>query len=248
MNLQTQSTSIPYVLPLYDLTRTDVGCVGAKAANLGELARAGFPVPDGFAITTQAFDSFISANALNETQSPEKVAKADLPPEVQDALRRASTKLNGAPLAVLIQLLLIGGVWEEPGWTGYAFPRLREHFAHYKRPSLDASLVLGFLRGIWHLPLFLYGTLPWYDIFVFVPAIRIIFSWLYNKTDGSVPVIMLTHYASNVLTGSTMLHVFTGVARTAYYMLFVICACVMTLWIVWKSQFKLGGRHESQFA
>jgi len=100
MNLQTESTDVPYVIPLYDLTRADVGRVGAKAANLGELAHAGFQVPDGFAITTHAFDHFIEANVIDETYLPEKEAKAELPHDVQVALHAASVKLNGASLAV----------------------------------------------------------------------------------------------------------------------------------------------------
>jgi len=100
MNTQTETTNVPYVIPLYDLTCADVSRVGAKAANLGELAHVGFPVPDGFAITTHAFDHFIEANAINETYPPEKVAKAELPHAVQVALRAASVKLNGSPLAV----------------------------------------------------------------------------------------------------------------------------------------------------
>ena len=100
MNLPTETTTISLIMPLHDLRRADVSRVGAKAANLGELAQAGFPVPDGFALTTQAFDHFIKVNALDDTQSPEAVAKAELPAEVQDVLRVASMKLNGAPLAV----------------------------------------------------------------------------------------------------------------------------------------------------
>jgi phosphoenolpyruvate synthase/pyruvate phosphate dikinase len=37
-------------IPLAELTRDDVQLAGGKAANLGELMRAGFSVPDGFAI------------------------------------------------------------------------------------------------------------------------------------------------------------------------------------------------------
>jgi rifampicin phosphotransferase len=39
---------------LRDLTRADAPVVGAKAANLGELVRAGLPVPDGFVVTADA--------------------------------------------------------------------------------------------------------------------------------------------------------------------------------------------------
>jgi hypothetical protein len=129
----------------------------------------------------------------------------------------------------LLTLLLMGGVWEEPGWTGYAFRRMQERFPHRKYPVLEASLLLGLLWGIWHLPLFLYGTLPWYDIFISIPAIRVIFSWLYLQTNGSVPAIMLTHYTSNVLGGSIMLLIFTGSERTSYYILLAIFACLLLI-------------------
>jgi pyruvate,water dikinase len=45
---------------------------GGKAANLGELIQAGFPVPDGFCVTTGAYDDVATAAGLTETidQSP----------------------------------------------------------------------------------------------------------------------------------------------------------------------------------
>jgi hypothetical protein len=137
-------------------------------------------------------------------------------------------------------LLLMGGIWEEPGWTGYAFPRLRESFVNQKYPDLTASLLLGMLWSVWHLPLYLYGTLSWYDIFIFVPAARIIFSWLYNKSNGNVPAVMVAHYASNLLTGSVMLQAFSGSDRTAYYILFVVFACLSALIIMMKDGLSLG--------
>jgi len=143
-------------------------------------------------------------------------------------------------VGTMLILLLMGGVWEEPGWTGYAFPRLRERFANSRYPDLIAALVLGLLWGVWHLPLFLYGTLPWYDIFIFVPAARVIYSWLYNKSGGSVPAIMVTHYASNLLTGSMILQAFAGGERTMYYILFVVFACVAALLLVIKDGLSMG--------
>src|SRR3954452_24718453 len=43
------------VVPLGDLDAGSVPLAGGKAANLGELIRAGFPVPDGFCLTTDAY-------------------------------------------------------------------------------------------------------------------------------------------------------------------------------------------------
>jgi membrane protease YdiL (CAAX protease family) len=146
--------------------------------------------------------------------------------------------------AILLTLLLFGGLWEEPGFAGYAFPRMRERLAHRKYPDLQAALLLGVLWGFWHTPLYAYGILPWYDFFVVV-AFRIIWSWIYNMTNDSVPAVMLAHYSLNVLAGSTMFLVFTGTDQTTYYILYVICAWVAALVIAWRSRFELGGVEET---
>jgi pyruvate,water dikinase len=43
------------VVPLNALTKADVAIAGGKGANLGELRRAGFPVPPGFVVTAGAY-------------------------------------------------------------------------------------------------------------------------------------------------------------------------------------------------
>ena len=45
-----------YTIPFDELGLGDVELVGGKCANLGELARAGFPVSPGFAVTTAAYE------------------------------------------------------------------------------------------------------------------------------------------------------------------------------------------------
>lgn len=48
-----------WVLSLAEVGRGDIALAGGKGANLGELVRAGFPVPPGFVVTTQAYDLFV---------------------------------------------------------------------------------------------------------------------------------------------------------------------------------------------
>jgi phosphoenolpyruvate synthase/pyruvate phosphate dikinase len=43
-----------YVVPIQDLGRESVPTAGGKGANLGEMLRAGLPVPPGFVVTTDA--------------------------------------------------------------------------------------------------------------------------------------------------------------------------------------------------
>src|SRR5712692_9410712 len=50
----SQASNSPFVLPLAAASLLPL--VGGKAANLGELMRAGLPVPDGFCVTTAAYE------------------------------------------------------------------------------------------------------------------------------------------------------------------------------------------------
>ncbi|MGY1623854.1 PEP/pyruvate-binding domain-containing protein [Geodermatophilus sp. SYSU D00965] len=54
----------PVVVRLRDLDASSLSLAGGKAANLGELLRAGLPVPDGFCVTTHAYDDVAAAAGL----------------------------------------------------------------------------------------------------------------------------------------------------------------------------------------
>jgi len=89
-----------YVIPLRNLTRAQTGLVGSKAANLGELINAGFRVPEGFVLTTEAFRRFQNVNELDSSSSQEATMAATMPSDLQDILRDASSTLGDTPLAV----------------------------------------------------------------------------------------------------------------------------------------------------
>jgi membrane protease YdiL (CAAX protease family) len=120
---------------------------------------------------------------------------------------------RGAPLATLIANpalmvtaflpnvltgLLIPSLGEEPGWRGFALPRLQKDFG----PMLG-TLILGTLHGIWHLPaLFtpLLGPFSWDSFLTFVltaAAGTFIYTWVFNNTRGSVWIAILLHASSN---------------------------------------------------
>lgn len=143
-------------------------------------------------------------------------------------------------VSTFIILLLMGGQWEEPGWTGYALPKFQEYFASPSYAILAAILTTGLFRAVWHLPLVLYGDIAWYDAAFFIFAFQIIIAWLYYKSNKSIPAVMVFHYVSNLLTGRVMLRAFTDDALETYYILFVIFACLAALVIVRQTKFKLG--------
>jgi len=54
------------VLPFSEIDKTDIALVGGKGANLGEMTQAGFPVPNGFCITSQSYQELLSSNNLHD--------------------------------------------------------------------------------------------------------------------------------------------------------------------------------------
>ena len=103
-------------------------------------------------------------------------------------------------VGLLIAGLFVSGLIEEPGWRGFALPRLQERYG-----PLTGSLILGFFWGLWHLPLFTIpgydgaGTsflsimLPWAEFTVALMALSIIMTWVFNHTKGSILIAMITH-------------------------------------------------------
>jgi len=57
-------SAYPIVTFFKDIDKHDTPLVGGKGANLGEMTKAGFPVPNGFAITINAYDAFLAENEI----------------------------------------------------------------------------------------------------------------------------------------------------------------------------------------
>jgi uncharacterized protein len=120
------------------------------------------------------------------------------------------TEPVGALLPLLITTfaatLLYGGpLGEEVGWRGYALPRLQARYS-----PLMASLLLSVAWGLWHVPLHLQGV--YHGIFpdglpgivlriVTTVPTTIMFTWLYNRTQGNLWLVILLHTALNNSAG-----------------------------------------------
>lgn len=86
----------------------------------------------------------------------------------------------GPYLGTFVVTLFFLGALEEPGWRGFALPRLQQRYTPMK-----ATLVLGVVWGLWHLPLGVANTIvPFFLAFFY--------TWLYNRT-GSVLLAILLH-------------------------------------------------------
>ena len=114
---------------------------------------------------------------------------------------------------------------------------MKERFANLPNGLLIAALVTGVFRAIWHLPLFLYGHMPGFDIFIFSFAFQLLIAWVFYRSGGSVPAVMLLHFVSNLM-GSFTFPMFTGADHLLYTALFMAAATTFALALIWRSQFK----------
>lgn len=139
-----------------------------------------------------------------------------------------TSHLQSISQTVLI-LLFLGGLWEEPGWTGYALPLLQARYQNRSQSLLLATLHTGLIRAIWHLPLVISGAIPWYDMVFFAFAFQFLISWLYSGSRGSVIAVMLFHLTSNIVGGGIMVPLFTGDDQTRFYLFFITMAWLLAL-------------------
>jgi len=125
---------------------------------------------------------------------------------------------TGLPALIMFPfLLLLGGpLFEEFGWRGFALDHLQS-----KWNGVVASIVLGIIWGVWHLPAFLIvgssqNTLLEYIplsaglFFVQVLLITLMMTVLYNNTDRSILGSLLFHTSWNTTFGGFFIAILTG--------------------------------------
>ena len=106
----------PYIAFFKDIDKEDISSVGGKGANLGEMTKAGFPVPNGFGVTVRSYDSFLKENQITEgiykvlratdvsdskqledaSKKIQKIVKtSQIPPEIAYEIVAAYKRLSG---------------------------------------------------------------------------------------------------------------------------------------------------------
>ncbi|MCP5096571.1 MAG: phosphoenolpyruvate synthase [Chloroflexi bacterium] len=112
---------MPYTIPFSQLNKSNIPTAGGKGANLGEMTMAGFPVPAGFVLTTEAYNAFVAAHGLQQqivelangvsSDNPQSSAtasdqikqlflEADIPTKITDPLLVAHREFGETAVAV----------------------------------------------------------------------------------------------------------------------------------------------------
>lgn len=90
-----------------------------------------------------------------------------------------------------------GGLNEEPGWRGFAVPRMQRSYS-----PLIAGLIIGVIWSTWHFPLHATsafgGGLEGFPLrFIYNVPLGVLFSWLYNRSGGNILACILLHASYN---------------------------------------------------
>ena len=104
------SQTHPLIYTLNERDAAPIALVGGKGANLARLVQAGFPVPDGFVITTAAYRAFLARNAIGLEGVPRsdadlervrtRIADASIPHDLRAEILSAYDQLGAPAVAV----------------------------------------------------------------------------------------------------------------------------------------------------
>ena len=124
-------------------------------------------------------------------------------------------------------ILFIG---EELGWRGYALPKLLA-----QRTPITASLILGVLWALWHLPNFIFPVAgvpalgPFPVVAVWIMAQTFLVTWLYINSKGSILIATLFHASINAFT-------FNGLDTTEKWLLQALIWIIAAVVVVFSSR------------
>ena len=152
-------------------------------------------------------------------------------------------------ISFVVAFFIGGPLGEEPGWRGFALARLQERYG-----PLGGTLILGPLHVLWHLPYFFipeWGTPR--DTILEVTcyvlsgiALTFVYTWLFNRTKGSVLLAILAHTSVDAFNPSQFF--LAPVVRGASNVPFLIAFGPVALLLMIFTRGRLGYQHYLQEA
>jgi uncharacterized protein len=122
-----------------------------------------------------------------------------------------------------------GPLGEEPGWRGFAQPRLQAD-----RSPLLATLILAVLVTVWHVPTFFLeaGSQPSYILGGVLATLAVTFwyAWLFNRTGGSVLMTLIAHATEGSIQAGAFWP--AGAAAARIILVYAAVWCVVALGLV----------------
>jgi uncharacterized protein len=141
--------------------------------------------------------------------------------------------------AMRLVIPVFSPIGEEPGWRGFALPRLLAD-----RSPFEATLFLGLIVAVWHVPLIFIASEDLPPIFLLTTvAVTFFYTWLFIHTGGSVFITIVAHATEGLigreLTGDDG---WTGTDETHWVLLYTAGWCALALallvfdWKLWRTR------------
>ena len=130
-----------------------------------------------------------------------------------EGLHLATGSVGAALLAFLVRLVnpTEGPLGEEPGWRGFALPAMQARLS-----PLAATAILAVVVTVWHLPLaFLEAGDPWSNVAIIVVgtvAVTFWYTWLFDRTGGSVLLVVVAHAVEGAIQAEGLLYMIVWLA------------------------------------
>jgi membrane protease YdiL (CAAX protease family) len=174
-------------------------------------------------------------------------------PGALESLDVSAQPITLAYLNAFVGMAFIGGpLFEEPGWTGFAQPRLQQMYG-----PLLGGLLLGGLWALWHLPGFLIpsedirdipprGTVLDFAVFALaLVGLRLIIIWVVNNTRDSVLMAILVHASWNTFYATSLIRLFPTPAVLGSYLNLTIAACALALVLIAATRGRMGCQNQA---
>jgi pyruvate,water dikinase len=162
--MDSGATPAAFTCPLDRLGRDDLATAGGKGASLGAMLGAGLPVPEGFAVLTEAYRVFVAHNGFDEpvrhlvedvpADDPDALALAaqalkdrflagSIPPHVADAIAAAHADIGAG-------LVVVRSSATAEDLPGASFAGQHDSFLNIDGPQAVAEAVRGCWASLWN--------------------------------------------------------------------------------------------------
>lgn len=142
---------------------------------------------------------------------------------------------GGTAPAISFYIFLPGiityGLTEEIGWRGFALPELQKKYS-----ALTSSVIIGVIWAFWH-----FIITPGSPLFIMVFSLEVVilsilFTWVYNNTNGSILLVALYHTVINIVISNLKIPTIPRL-----WVIYLLLDLVLVLIIIWR----FGPRHLS---
>lgn len=129
------------ILWLTQITKEDTLLVGGKGANLGEMVRAGFPVPPGFVVAAGAYQDFLTTNGLDK-KIKDLLKDLDVanPEHLQKTSNTIKHLINSTPMPSELASEIISGYLKLNRELSRNLPRLSRLLAHLGKDNIAVAV------------------------------------------------------------------------------------------------------------